>query len=556
MGFQDGSLIRDVVLRWFLFGFVYVVSNMRRSQNLSACKVVAGFSSILSPKECLVRLKQLSKVLFISKLVFRLMSGSLGFHPGLHKESCIENCTVSGEEASLDDLLDNDDEEDNRSKRKSRGKRDLSDIYAFRPNDATELARHITHMHLPGLSSLDQMHLLALADTVANCSGKLAIDTEEDDPPNSRATAENVDPCGLRYLLAVRQHVYLLRCLPMKQRGSVQKQGIESSYIAWAFHSENQQELLQAVTNIVHGDLKWSDIKELGIGWWLRSNTMLKTIIEKLAKNVFQTSQDPLDAALYYLAMKRKPVLHALFKIAAVKNQLLIDFFSNDFTQDRWRRAALKNAFALLGKQQFERAAAFFLLGGAVKDAVDIIMTKLNDVQLALVVVRLHDEDEFGLISENHVRILQDYVIDPVDETTTNSDGDPMATICDPFLQSISHWILKEYPQSLQTLLDEDREHDTVAKPSIFNFYDFLRSHPIVVRQVQASTKAKRKDTISSVERRLFFKTAHVYFRAGCPQLALEVLCKLPEFFYDEVPDLSVQSNAVNGFDNGHKVGY
>ena len=85
----------------------------------------------------------------------------------------------------------------------------------------------------------------------------------------------------------------------------------------------------------------------------------------------------------------------------------MIDFFSNDFKEDRWRKAALKNAFALLGKQRFEHAAAFFLLGGAIKDAVDIIMTKLQDVQLALTVVRLYEGDEFGSITENQTRVLQ-----------------------------------------------------------------------------------------------------------------------------------------------------
>lgn len=47
-------------------------------------------------------------------------------------------------------------------------------------------------------------------------------------------------------------------------------------------------------------------------------------------------------------------------------------FFANDFTEDRWRKAALKNAFVLLGKQRFEHAAAFFLLGGALKDALEV----------------------------------------------------------------------------------------------------------------------------------------------------------------------------------------
>lgn len=51
---------------------------------------------------------------------------------------------------------------------------------------------------------------------------------------------------------------------------------------------------------------------------------------------------------------------------------LIVQFFANDFTEDRWRKAALKNAFVLLGKQRFEHAAAFFLLGGALKDALEV----------------------------------------------------------------------------------------------------------------------------------------------------------------------------------------
>ena len=50
----------------------------------------------------------------------------------------------------------------------------------------------------------------------------------------------------------------------------------------------------------------------------------------------------------------------------------MAQFFRNNFSEDRWRKAALKNAFSLLGKQKFQRAAAFFLLGGAVRDAVEV----------------------------------------------------------------------------------------------------------------------------------------------------------------------------------------
>lgn len=50
----------------------------------------------------------------------------------------------------------------------------------------------------------------------------------------------------------------------------------------------------------------------------------------------------------------------------------MVDFFRNDFTQERWRKAALKNAFALLGKQRFMHAAAFFLLAGSLNDAIEV----------------------------------------------------------------------------------------------------------------------------------------------------------------------------------------
>lgn len=50
----------------------------------------------------------------------------------------------------------------------------------------------------------------------------------------------------------------------------------------------------------------------------------------------------------------------------------MTQFFSHNFSEDRWRKAALKNAFSLLGKQRFEQSAAFFLLAGSLKDAIEV----------------------------------------------------------------------------------------------------------------------------------------------------------------------------------------
>lgn len=42
------------------------------------------------------------------------------------------------------------------------------------------------------------------------------------------------------------------------------------------------------------------------------------------------------------------------------------------------------------------------------------------------------------------------------------------------------------------------------------------------------------EDSITPLERQLYFTTAHAHFKAGCPALALEVLSKLPNKVIDE----------------------
>lgn len=76
------------------------------------------------------------------------------------------------------------------------------------------------------------------------------------------------------------------------------------------------------------------------------------------------------------------------------------------------------------------------------------------------------------------------------------------------------------------------------CNPEVFNFYIYLRTHPVVLRRhFSSSDKAKvgltaecrRADSISLQERRLFFTAAYAHLQAGCPMLALEVLSKMPK---------------------------
>ena len=45
-----------------------------------------------------------------------------------------------------------------------------------------------------------------------------------------------------------------------------------------------------------------------------------------------------------------------------------------------------------MSKQRFEHAAAFFLLAGALKDAIEVCLNKLRDLDLAMVLARLYED--------------------------------------------------------------------------------------------------------------------------------------------------------------------
>ena len=117
--------------------------------------------------------------------------------------------------------------------------------FQFGPRQAALLTSVLTHTQLPGLSSVDQMHLLALADTLASCSATHLVSSSIQSGPSKTANKNGRAFSTIAFFLAARHHAFLLRCLPPVQRATLKKQGISSSLLTWAFHSEAQDELLQ-----------------------------------------------------------------------------------------------------------------------------------------------------------------------------------------------------------------------------------------------------------------------------------------------------------------------
>uniref|UniRef100_A0A8C2EX78 Dmx-like 2 n=1 Tax=Cyprinus carpio TaxID=7962 RepID=A0A8C2EX78_CYPCA len=406
----------------------------------------------------------------------------------------------------------------------------------FGPEHAQVLSSHLMHSSLPGLTRLEQMFLVALADTVATTSAEVAGPTDK-----QYTGGDALDECGLRYLLAMRLHTCLLTSLPPLYRMQLLHQGVSTCHFAWAFHSEAEEEMLNMIPAMQRGDPQWSELRAVGAGWWVRNINTLRRMVEKVAKAAFQRHSDPLDAALFYLAMKKKAVLWGLFR--SQHDEKMTQFCSHNFSEDRWRKAALKNAFSLLGKRRFEQSAAFFLLAGSLKDAIEVCLEKMEDIQLAMIVARLHEADYES--SSTCQGILYEKVLG------CNRDGSGFSCTKlhpDPFLRSIAYWIMKDYTRALDTLLEQiykedDQNPDVLVKscnPVVFSFYNYLRAHPLIIRRHFAKPEASGvavgitserncADEINLIERKLFFTTANAHFKVGCPLLALEVLSKIPK---------------------------
>ncbi|KAL8203496.1 UNVERIFIED_CONTAM: DmX-like protein 1 [Gekko kuhli] len=329
----------------------------------------------------------------------------------------------------------------------------------FGPEHAQVLSRHLLHSSLPGMTRIEQMSLMALADTIATTS------TDIGESRDKNQGGETLDECGLKFLLAVRLHTFLTTSLPPAHRAQLLHQGLSSSHFAWAFHSVAEEELLTMLPAMQKGDPTWSELRAMGVGWWLRNTHSLRRCIEKVAKAAFQRNNDPLDAAIFYLAMKKKTVIWGLYR--SLRDTKMTQFFGHSFTEDRWRKAALKNAFALLGKQRFEHSAAFFLLAGHLKDAVEVCLEKLHDIQLALVISRLY-ESEFE-VSGTYKSILQKRILGG----RHHSKESPLNIHNDPFLRSMAYWILEDYSHAL----------DTLIRQPILNEGEVLSKMPKVVKK-------------------------------------------------------------------------
>ncbi|KAI3655142.1 hypothetical protein MP228_000522 [Amoeboaphelidium protococcarum] len=218
-----------------------------------------------------------------------------------------------------------------------------------------------------------------------------------------------------RTLLSVYSEVYQLKSLfdTWGSRFYVEanlylnghKMQMSSRDYVWAYNAKNQDVLCEQVWKL-GGSMQWKQFKEIGLHWWAKDDSVVIKYVEKLARDLYMHDdrKNPVDCALLYIALGKQKLWAGLWRLAHghPEQAAMLKFTANNFNEDRWKTAAVKNAYALLGKQRYEYAAAFFLLGGQLDDALNVCVKQMSDLDLALLIVRIYNGGD-----NNHVQINQ-----------------------------------------------------------------------------------------------------------------------------------------------------
>ncbi|CAG8743362.1 2277_t:CDS:2, partial [Racocetra fulgida] len=185
---------------------------------------------------------------------------------------------------------------------------------------------------------------------------------------------------------------------------------------------ESILDFTEEAANFLSEQLKVISLPELTSVEQAQLLALVDTLIQRqqmeiIARNHYMQKEerDPTDCSLFYMALRKKKLLLGLWRTANNHREqaVMLKFLSNNFDEPRWKTAALKNAYALLGKQRYgmynfekichllmndkiksnfiEYAAAFFLLGDKLKDAANVCLKYLDDFQLAIAICRVYE---------------------------------------------------------------------------------------------------------------------------------------------------------------------
>lgn len=150
------------------------------------------------------------------------------------------------------------------------------------------------------------------------------------------------------------------------------------------------EETIKSQTSLlISSQTTWSQISAPIEIWSKLTNIETATkICRRLAVN---PAEQPFQSnILFQILLGDKTIVAKNHKLNG--DEKLYEFFSHDFSQPKWKKAASDNAkiLTVLGtKLDLEMAVSLMVLGGHYAEAIDICLKKLEDSKLALLVARM-----------------------------------------------------------------------------------------------------------------------------------------------------------------------
>ncbi|KAF5837390.1 hypothetical protein DUNSADRAFT_4438 [Dunaliella salina] len=270
---------------------------------------------------------------------------------------------------------------------------------AAKEEEEEQLSKPQPPNHTPTTSRSPSVRSLSSLSGTFSSGAQLASSVKSSVPPPARGAPSMDTTPGM---LASSWHARMgilpglsMLCLMHAAASGCQGALLEAAlpHLAWAAKADRADGPSSLGTFVTStqptgrpGD-SWSALKKLGAGLWLSDQQVVQKKAEALARAQYARRRDPYQCTLLYLALGKTSLLAGLFRRAG--NTRVVEFLGRNFEEEASRRAAAKNAFALLGQHKYETAAGFFLLAGCVNDAVSVVAKECGDPQLALFVARL-----------------------------------------------------------------------------------------------------------------------------------------------------------------------
>lgn len=305
--------------------------------------------------------------------------------------------------------------------------RRLYDLTAACGTLFAELTEVLPQITLAGLSSHEQLNLLCIVQSLRDV---LPLSRSVDEAAarylfftrlmslGRRLRLPNIDVTAAGAAAAAAIPGVPINSVLYFEVGRTATRTVSTAAFLWAAMSDSQSTLVSLLfdkTNPMHldggggagaaslgaGEVAWEQVEQSGAAFWLRSAAELRAMADRVARHQYQRKKELTACALMYCTARKVSTLAALAK--AQNNVRLCDFFSRDFAHDeRHRAAASANAFAAISKNMPQYGAAFFLLAGDVRSAVQVLLQRCRDPFLALFVLRAAGEgvDEAAAAAE------------------------------------------------------------------------------------------------------------------------------------------------------------